>query len=107
MARKHDLRKQRTGTVINLTAKRMESRIGVSLKAVEKKLEAEHGVNLVHENRWMLVDIIKRLRKLFPERMSRVLWNLSEHDDGQRKDGRHGTELRWVEPENRQQGCMA
>jgi hypothetical protein len=40
-------------------------------------------------------------------RMSRVLWNLSEHDDGQRKDGRHGTELRWVEPENRQQGCMA
>jgi hypothetical protein len=42
-------------------------------------------------------------------RMSRALWNLSEQDDVQRKDGRHGTKTRqqWIErKQNWHQGCM-
>ena len=66
MARKHQLREQRTGTVINLTSKQQESRLGRSLTAVAKRLRAEFGVELHHERQWKLADVVRRLREAFP-----------------------------------------
>ena len=66
MARKHQLRKQRTGTVINLTSKQQEGRLGRALTAVAKRLRTEFGVELHHEREWKLADIVRRLREDFP-----------------------------------------
>ena len=66
MARKHQLRKQRAGTVINLTSKQQEGRLGCALTAVEKRLRTELGVELYHEREWKLADIVRRLREDFP-----------------------------------------
>ncbi|MEN6366444.1 MAG: EcoRI family type II restriction endonuclease [Thermoguttaceae bacterium] len=66
MARKHQLREQRTGTVINLTSKQQEGRLGRSLTAVAKRLHAEFGVELHHDRQWKLADVVRRLREAFP-----------------------------------------
>lgn len=67
MARKHQLRKQRTGTVINLTSKKQEERVGKALLEVAVRLEDEFDISLHHERQWKLVDIVARLRKHFPD----------------------------------------
>ena len=54
MARKHPLRQQRTGTVINLTSKNQEGRLGTALTEVAEKLEREFGLKLQHEREWKL-----------------------------------------------------
>ena len=66
MARKHQLREQRAGTVINLTSKQQEGRLGRSLMAVAECLHAEFGVALHHEREWKLADVVRRLRGAFP-----------------------------------------
>ena len=66
MSRKHQLREQRTGTVINLTSKQQEGRLGRSLPMVAKRLHAEFGVALHHEREWKLADVVRRLREVFP-----------------------------------------
>jgi len=67
MARKHQLREQRTGTVINLTAKKQESRVGQALLAVAQRLEQQFGVSLHHAGDWKLRDVVGELRKQFPD----------------------------------------
>ena len=67
MARKHQLRKQRTGTVINLTSKNQEGRLGQALTAVTTKLQREFKVNLHHEKQWKLADVVARLRTHFAD----------------------------------------
>ena len=61
MARKGDLRRQRVGTVINLTSKKQESELGGALQDVVATLEKEFGAQLVHEPSWVLRDVIAGL----------------------------------------------
>jgi len=67
MARKHQLRKLRSGTVINATSAKQETDIIQSLGHVEDYLKRQYpGVNLRHDKTWSLTDIVDRLRNLFP-----------------------------------------
>ena len=66
MARKHQLRKQRAGTVINLTSKKQETRLGKALLRVVERLRTKMGVNLRHERQWKISDIVARPRTDFP-----------------------------------------
>lgn len=67
MARKHQLRKQRTGTVINLWSKKQERQLGIALAEVAERLQAEFAVRLRHEKHWYLSEIVAGLRVLFPD----------------------------------------
>jgi len=67
MARKHQLREQRAGTVINLTSKKQETRLGLALLQVAKRLQAEFHLQLQHERQWKLKDIVSKLRRVFPD----------------------------------------
>lgn len=67
MARKEDLRKQREGTIINLTSKKQETDLGSALTEVVRLLTDEFGVVLQHEQQWKLADVVSGLRTHFPE----------------------------------------
>lgn len=67
MARKHQLREQRTGTVINLTSKREESRLGQALTLVADRITKRFHVKLHHVPQWKLSDVVGHLRERFPE----------------------------------------
>ncbi len=66
MARKDQLREQHAGTVLNLTSKKQEKRVGKALIAVVDRLQGELGVMLHHEREWKLASVVARLRALFP-----------------------------------------
>jgi type II restriction enzyme len=69
MAKKDDLRKQRTGTIINVTSKKQESEIIRSLFQVEQRLRKEFGSKLIlkHERTWSLYSIVEELQESYPE----------------------------------------
>jgi len=68
MARKHQLRDQRAGTVINVTSKRQESEIVQALVQVADHLHAAYaGISLVHQKQWHLRDIAGELRHTYPD----------------------------------------
>ncbi len=69
MARKHQLRTQRTGTVINVTSKKQESDIIQALQRVVDYISArfEGKIALVHEPQWYLRDIVAELRQTYPD----------------------------------------
>ena len=69
MARKHQLREQRAGTVINVTSQKQESDIIKALKQVEKYLQEEFGakITLVHEKQWHLKNIVEELRHTYQD----------------------------------------
>ncbi len=67
MARKHDLRISRAGTIINLTSKTQESSLGRALKAVVSRLLEDFTVRLSHEKTWLLSDIVSKLRLQFAD----------------------------------------
>jgi type II restriction enzyme len=68
VARKDDLRARRAGTVINLTSKKQETALGRALRKVVAQLQREFaGVQLHHEPRWRLVDIVDQLERDFPD----------------------------------------
>jgi type II restriction enzyme len=67
VARKHQLRSQRAGTVINLTARKQEGLLGQSLVEVARRLKESHGVLPFHEPSWRLRDVVSRVRGLFPD----------------------------------------
>jgi type II restriction enzyme len=68
MAKKHQLRETRAGTVINATSKQQESEVVQALIKVERYLADKFGktIRLVHEKQWYLKDIVKELRSTFP-----------------------------------------
>ncbi|MFN3168627.1 MAG: EcoRI family type II restriction endonuclease [Phycisphaeraceae bacterium] len=67
MAKKHQLRQLRAGTVINVTSAKQESDIVQALGRVEIYLNKQYpGVKLRHDKTWSLADIVDRLRTLFP-----------------------------------------
>jgi type II restriction enzyme len=68
MSKKHDLRTQRSGTVINVTSKRQEHALGRALVAVCAQLEAKFpGIKLRHESQWLLATVIAALKAAFPK----------------------------------------
>jgi len=69
MAHKHQLRKQRTGTIINVTSKQQETNIIKALESVVKSLMDNFAkkISLVHEKQWHLKDIVSELRKTYPD----------------------------------------
>ena len=69
MARKDQLRKQRTNTIINTTSKKQESAIIRALQRVVDEISQKFGtqISLVHENQWYLGDIVTELRHTFPD----------------------------------------
>lgn len=69
MARKHQLREQRAGTVINVTSKKQESEVIQALKRVVDDLAVkfEEKVFLIHEKQWYLNDIVGELNHTYPD----------------------------------------
>ncbi len=67
MARKEDLRRQREGTIINLTSKKQETDLGSALTEVVRVLTDEFGVVLQHEPQWKLAEVVGGLRSHFPD----------------------------------------
>lgn len=66
MSRKIDLRKLRSGTVINTTSKKQESDLGIALQHVVDRIRSQFEVELYHESQWKLSDIVTNLRESFP-----------------------------------------
>ena len=69
MSHKHQLRKQRTGTIINATSKKQESDIIKALSLVVDSLsyEFDKKIFLVHEKQWHLKDIVSELQYSYPD----------------------------------------
>lgn len=67
MSNKQQLRAQRVGTVINLTSKKQEERVGQALFSVVEKLETRYGNIFHHEKSWKLKDVVEKLRNNYPE----------------------------------------
>lgn len=67
MSRKHDLRLQRAGTVINVTSKMQETGLDDALIQVVALLQEQYGLRFVHRKTWMLSDIVARLKADFPD----------------------------------------
>jgi type II restriction enzyme len=67
LSRKEDLRKQRDGTIINLTSKKQESDLASALREVVLRLTDEFGVVLRHEVQWRLSEVVSGLRESFPD----------------------------------------
>jgi len=69
MARKHQLREQRAGTVINVTSKKQESDIIKALLQVVDHLDRKFArkISLAHEKQWYLKDIVAELRHTYPD----------------------------------------
>ncbi len=69
MARKDQLRKQRAGTVINVTSKQQETDIIQALLTVVDHISGrfQTGVSLTHEKQWYLKDIVAELRRTYPD----------------------------------------
>jgi type II restriction enzyme len=67
MANKNNLRKQRTGTVINNTSEKREGKAAVALGKVMLHIINKFGVKLEHESNMYLKDIVDKLKELYPD----------------------------------------
>ena len=69
MARKDQLRQQRSGTVINVTSKKQESDVIKALRNVETHLNRKFSgrISIAHEKQWHLKDIVAELRSSYPD----------------------------------------
>ncbi len=69
MARKSQLRQQRTNTVINVTSKQQETAIVQALHRVVDDISQKFGtrVTLGHEKQWLLRDIVLELQRTYPK----------------------------------------
>ena len=68
MARKADLRAQRTNTVINVRSKGQEQALYRALRTIEAELIVKFpGIKLHHATEWKLMDVVEKLRRDFPQ----------------------------------------
>ncbi|MBT1035915.1 hypothetical protein KJY78_06105 [Canibacter sp. lx-45] len=65
MANKERLRRNRYGTVINVTSSKQELQLAEALVNVTERLTAKFGVAFKHEKTVMLADIVASLRQSF------------------------------------------
>jgi type II restriction enzyme len=67
MAHKDNLRKQRTGTVINNTSEKREGKAAAALGKAMLHIINKFGVKLEHESNMYLKDIIPKLKDIYPD----------------------------------------
>jgi type II restriction enzyme len=67
MAEKHRLRRNRAGTILNLTSKQQETALGKALKRATAQLVQDFRLRLVHKKSWQLTDIVQHLASEFPD----------------------------------------
>jgi len=67
MAKREDLRRVRTNTVINVSSKKMESGLIVALNQTVSEVELQFGVKLVHHPKVLIKDIVAHLRQAYPD----------------------------------------
>ena len=68
MARKDQLRVQRSGTVINSTSKAQETNLIQALKKVAAYLDSKYpNFKFEHQKKWNLKDIVKDLKEDYPD----------------------------------------
>jgi type II restriction enzyme len=67
MAHKDDLRKQRTGTVINNTSEKREGKAATALGKAMLHIINKFGVKLEHESNMYLKDIVPKLKDIYPD----------------------------------------
>jgi type II restriction enzyme len=67
MSSRDRLRKDRKGTVINLSSKKMESDLVVALIDAVEGVAKDFEVKLVHEKQVFLKDIVQHLRNAYPD----------------------------------------
>jgi type II restriction enzyme len=67
MARKHDLRRIRKDTVINVTSQKQESEVIQALHSVEQCLQKEYKVNLTWQPIWFLWQIVEELKHTYAD----------------------------------------
>jgi type II restriction enzyme len=68
MSHKKDLRKQRVGTVINLTSKQQEKALSRALSSVCEQLYVKFpGITLRHQSEWLVSSVIENLKSVFSE----------------------------------------
>lgn len=69
MARKEQLRQQRSGTVINVTSKKQESDVIKALLRVEAHLNQKFSgrISIAHKKQWRLKDVVGELRNSYPD----------------------------------------
>jgi type II restriction enzyme len=67
VAKKHQLRELRAGTVINSTSKHQEKKIIKALKQTLDAISTSYDVILSHESQMFLKDIVAQLRRDFPD----------------------------------------
>lgn len=68
MARKSDLRVQRTGTIINKISSRQEKALGRAIIRVTNQLaEIFPGITLKFDGDWKIHDVVERLRSQYPD----------------------------------------
>lgn len=68
MAKKHDLRTQRLGTVINKTSTRQEKTLNLAVTSVQNKIKKKFGdISLSHEPEMQLRTVVLQLRKVYPD----------------------------------------
>lgn len=68
MARKDQLRRQRTGTVINATAKQQETDLVKALKRTASYLDRKFsGVEFYHAKTWKLAEIVQELSATYAD----------------------------------------
>jgi len=65
MAHKENLRKQRTGTVINNTSEKREGKAAMALGKVMLHIINKFGVKLEHESNMYLKDIVNKLKQIY------------------------------------------
>lgn len=67
MAKKHALRLQHAGMVLNFTSRKQESSVALALKEVVARLEETFGLVLEHQSDWTLAKVIETLRAEYPD----------------------------------------
>jgi len=67
MAKKHQLRQTRSGTVINTTSAGQERDIYQALKQVAETIGKQYQLHLHHDSAWPLKYIVDLLRQHFPD----------------------------------------
>ena len=67
MSNSDRLRKDRKGTVINLSSKKMESQLGIALLKATDRIRDDFEVDLIHEKQVYLREIVEQLKAVYPE----------------------------------------
>jgi type II restriction enzyme len=67
MAKREDLRATRSGTVINVSSRKMESKLMIAVVLVIEKLEAKFDLKFEHQQKVFLKEITSHLSHAFPE----------------------------------------